>query len=219
MRNGKSVNKVYISILNCHPETNFKREAFWFVFKSFCYRIFINFPKNFWWYGVGWKQKRAVIFCLHQFICEWARKIIIVTFFTDSAKSPRSQSTSVNIYLVTLAHLVVRLPGRHEVVGSNPCWCATYLAENITVLSGRRVIHPVSTPYKNRLIILWTIKAYGSKQVHFGVFLKFCRTFGRTILVTSSVSIKTLTKSHDYSRLFSQEKHRLKNTSNPTKIG
>ena len=41
--------------------------------------------------------------------------------------------------------------------------------------------------------------------------LRFCRTFGRTILVTSGVSKKkTLTKSHDYSLLFSQEKRRLK---------
>ena len=37
--------------------------------------------------------------------------------------------------------------------------------------------------------------------------LKIGRTFGRTIWVTSGVSEKTLTKSHDYSRLFSQEKH------------
>ena len=28
------------------------------------------------------------------------------------------------------------------------------------------------------------------QQVHFGAFLKFCRTFGRTILVTSGVSKK-----------------------------
>ena len=39
--------------------------------------------------------------------------------------------------------------------------------------------------------------------------LKFCRTFGRTILVTSGVSKKN-SKSHDYSRLFSQEKRRQK---------
>ena len=40
---------------------------------------------------------------------------------------------------VTLAQLVVRLPGRHEVVGSKPCWCVTFLAESIPVLSGRLV--------------------------------------------------------------------------------
>ena len=34
--------------------------------------------------------------------------------------------------------------------------------------------------------------------------LKFCRTFGRTILVTSGVSKKTLTKSYDHSQLFSR---------------
>ena len=36
------------------------------------------------------------------------------------------------------------------------------------------------------------------------------RTFGRAILVTSGVSKKTLTKSHGYSRLFPEEKRRLK---------
>ena len=41
--------------------------------------------------------------------------------------------------------------------------------------------------------------------------LKFCRTFGRTILVTSGVSKKTLTKSHVYGRFFSQKKRRLIN--------
>ena len=35
-------------------------------------------------------------------------------------------------------------------------------------------------------------------------------TFGRTILVSSGGLKKTLTKSHDYSRLFSKEKRRLK---------
>ena len=39
---------------------------------------------------------------------------------------------------------------------------------------------------------------------------EFCRTFGRTILVSSGGLKKTLTKSHDYSRLFSLEKRRLK---------
>ena len=40
--------------------------------------------------------------------------------------------------------------------------------------------------------------------------IKFCRTFGRTILVTTGASKKTLTKCHDYSQLFSLEKSRLK---------
>ena len=44
--------------------------------------------------------------------------------------------------------------------------------------------------------------------------LRFCRIFGRTILITSGVSKKTLTKSHDYSRLFSQAKRRLKKALN-----
>ena len=46
-------------------------------------------------------------------------------------------------------------------------------------------------------------------MVHFGAII-FCRTFGRTILVSSGGLKKTLTKSHDYSRLFSKEKRRLK---------
>ena len=39
-----------------------------------------------------------------------------------------------------MAHFVARLPGRHEVVGSKPGWCVTFLAENIAVLSGRLVV-------------------------------------------------------------------------------
>ena len=40
-----------------------------------------------------------------------------------------------------MAQSVVRLPGSHEVVGSNPCWCITFLAENIPVLSGLLVLN------------------------------------------------------------------------------
>ena len=40
--------------------------------------------------------------------------------------------------------------------------------------------------------------------------IKISRSLVRSVLVTSSVSEKTLAKSHDYSRLFSQEKRRLK---------
>ena len=39
--------------------------------------------------------------------------------------------------------------------------------------------------------------------------IKFCITFGRTILVTSGIG-KKLTNSHDYSGLFPQEQRRLK---------
>ena len=52
----KSVNKVCIWILNCHTKNKYKFEAFWFVFKFFCYTIFTNFPKKI---GGGGKQKRA----------------------------------------------------------------------------------------------------------------------------------------------------------------
>ena len=41
-----------------------------------------------------------------------------------------------------MAQLVVRLPGRHEVVGSNPCRCVTFLAENILVFNGRLIFRP-----------------------------------------------------------------------------
>ena len=50
------MNKVCISIINCHPENRFKIEAFWFVFKSFCHQILINFPKKIRLWG---KQKKA----------------------------------------------------------------------------------------------------------------------------------------------------------------
>ena len=53
-------------------------------------------------------------------------------------------------------------------------------------------------------------KLFGSVPWANRYTLKFCRTFGRTILVSSGGLKKTLTKSHDYSRLFSKEKRRLK---------
>ena len=48
--------------------------------------------------------------------------------------------------------------------------------------------------------------------VEFGVFLEFCRTFGVELFwLLQMYRKKTLTKSHDYSRLFSLVKRRLKN--------
>ena len=41
------------------PENKFKMEAFWFVFKSFCYQIFINFPKKVFGGVGGGGQKKA----------------------------------------------------------------------------------------------------------------------------------------------------------------
>ena len=52
--------------------------------------------------------------------------------------------------------------------------------------------------------------SYLGQQVQFFRTLKFCRTFGRTILVTSGLSKKTLAKYHDYSRLFTLKKRRVK---------
>ena len=53
------------------------------------------------------------------------------------------------------------------------------------------------------------------QRVQFGVSLKFCRTFGVELFWSLQVyrkkeQKKTLAKSHDYSRLFSVEKRRLK---------
>ena len=53
-------------------------------------------------------------------------------------------------------------------------------------------------------------KLFGSVPCAHRWNLKFCRTFGRTILVSSGGLKKTPTKSHDYSRLFSLEKRWLK---------
>ena len=51
------------------------------------------------------------------------------------------------------------------------------------------------------------------RRVQFGIFLKFCRTFGVELFWSFRVyRKKTLTKNHDYSRLFSLEKRRLKNS-------
>ena len=56
---------------------------------------------------------------------------------------PRFEQPEIlSSYLVKSSHhgaVVVRLPGRHEVVRSNPGCCVTFLAENIPVLSGRLV--------------------------------------------------------------------------------
>ena len=43
-----------------------------------------------------------------------------------------------------MAQLVVRVPARHEVMGPNPDWSVTFLAENIPVLSGLLVIQILS---------------------------------------------------------------------------
>ena len=51
------MNKVCISILNCHPENKFKFKAF--CFKSFCYQIFINFQKKI----GGGGQKSQIVVC------------------------------------------------------------------------------------------------------------------------------------------------------------
>ena len=54
------------------------------------------------------------------------------------------------------------------------------------------------------------------QRVQFGDFFKFCRTFAVELFWSLQMNRifleKTLTKSHDYSRLFSLEIHRLKKT-------
>ena len=52
----KSVKKVCIWILNCHTKNKCKFEAFWSVFKSFCYTVFTYFPKTYWWWGENKKE-------------------------------------------------------------------------------------------------------------------------------------------------------------------
>ena len=56
----KSVNKICIWILNCHIKNECKFEAFWFVFKSFCYTIFTNFPKKI---GGGGETEKSPTNC------------------------------------------------------------------------------------------------------------------------------------------------------------
>ena len=53
------MNKVCIWILNCHTKNKCKFEAFWFVFKSFCYTIFTTFSKTIWWWRGNRKEPNA----------------------------------------------------------------------------------------------------------------------------------------------------------------
>ena len=62
-------------------------------------------------------------------------------------------------------------------------------------LQCRPILHDTRKKGKTFLVIPWSNK-YN---------IKFCRTFGRTILVFEVYQKKTLTKSHDYSRLFSRK--------------
>ena len=56
-------------------------------------------------------------------------------------------------------------------------------------------------PLASSGIVCYAENLFGSVPCANRGNLKFCRTFGRTILVTSGVLKKTLTKSYDYSRL------------------
>ena len=40
------LNKLHVSIQNCHPGNKFKIEGFWFVFKSFLIIIFTDYQKT-----------------------------------------------------------------------------------------------------------------------------------------------------------------------------
>ena len=62
---------------------------------------------------------------------------------------------------VTMAQLVVRLPGRYEVVGSNTCWCVRFSADNIPVLSGRLVYIKRCLKYTKA-----SIKTFGDEENH-----------------------------------------------------
>ena len=58
------------------------------------------------------------IFRPHKFIWEWGRKIIICVALTVLPNLQDLHPLQLEPNLVTLAQLVVRLPDRHEVVGS-----------------------------------------------------------------------------------------------------
>ena len=80
--------------------------------------------------------------------------MICVAFFSKFGQIV-SPSTSLDYLLLDyfsylVAQLVVRLHGRHEVVGSNPGLGVTFLAEKSPVLSGRLVIY---------FYLLWTNEA------------------------------------------------------------
>ena len=80
----KSVNKVCIWLLNCHPGTKFEIEGFWFVNKSFCYSIFNNFPNKIG--SGGRKEPRTVLFLLWRTLKRQSNKIFL------SAKAGRNIS-------------------------------------------------------------------------------------------------------------------------------
>ena len=84
-------------------------------------------------------RKHFIIIRPQKFVCErWKKVITSVTLFLPIQPNPHDLYQLQFVpNLVTLAQLVVRVPGRHEVVGSNPSLCVTSLADNIPVHSGR----------------------------------------------------------------------------------
>ena len=64
-------------------------------------------------------------------------------------------------------------------------------------LKGDHLVSPGNVWYAEKKGNTFWFSSLG-QMVQFDT-IKFCRTFGRTILVTSGVSKKTLTESHDYS--------------------
>ena len=72
---------------------------------------------------------------------------------------------------------------------------------------------PKGDPLASSGIVCYAGNLFGSVPcVQFGAFLKFCRTFGLELFWSLQVYRKKLTKSHDYSRLFSVEKRRRKHS-------
>ena len=76
------VNKVCILIPNCHPGNKLKI-GFWFVFKSFRYKIFTTFPKQ---NGGGWGSERAAKRSNHKI--QW-KSLKWDTRIRDNAQSAR----------------------------------------------------------------------------------------------------------------------------------
>ena len=91
--------------------------------------------------------------------------------------------------LVTVAQLVERLPGRHEVTGSNPYWSVKFLAEIIPVLSGRLVFYCIlalskvllaaSIFYVYNLCSKCTVVPISARQYIVRLKIAFCLIFSR----------------------------------------
>ena len=120
---------------------------------------------SFW--GFHHCLRDLVIFRLHK----WGREIMICVRFCFQILSNLLPVSPHLEFLDYFSYLVVG----YEVVGSNPGWCVTFLAENIPVLSGRLVSNFSLTIKLDKLKLRHQAKGFNpSKREHLGVsgFLK-----------------------------------------------